>query len=135
MRSILLLVIFFGSALFLWAQTDNTSGDGPSLKLKSNTIDVGIVSGDSIISGVFTIYNVDKEPVSILHIFSDCSCAVSNYSTEPIAPGDSLQFEVSFDPANYRWGPFRRVFRIRSTGDGNRITAVLKGDIKKKYRK
>lgn len=136
MKFKLLILYIFGSALFLSAQTDSIkSASGGFLTLKEEIIDLGSISGDSIASAQFTLYNTGTEPVTILRIFSDCSCTVPEYSHDPIEPGDSTQFVVKYDPRGYRWGQFRRTLRIRTTASDPRLTAILKGSIARKYKK
>lgn len=131
------ILVLLMSALISWAQTDNSkvSHSGGYLELKQDVVDVGSVSGDSIVTAQFTIVNIGNEPATVKNIFSDCSCAIPNYSTDPIAPGDSIHFQVKYDPSKYKWGQFRRIFRISATGEKPHFSAVLKGAIKRKYRR
>ena len=130
-----------GTALLAAAQqADETpkAEDAPKggvLALKEATVDLGSISGDSVASAWFTLYNRGDQNVTVNRIFSDCSCAVASLPKEAIAPGDSARFEVRYDPRTYRWGEFRRVFRIRSTANNPNLSAVIKGKIKRKYRK
>lgn len=136
MRFKLLILPIFGSALFLSAQTDSIKpADGGYLTLKETAVDLGSISGDSIVNARFTLYNTGTEPVAILRIFSDCNCTVPSYNHDPIEPGDSTQFEVKYDPRGYRWGQFRRTLRIRSTASNSHLTAVIKGSIARKYKR
>lgn len=136
MRLKLLILYIFVSVLFLSAQTDSIKpAVGGFLTLKESSIDLGSISGDSIVKAQFTVYNTGTEPVSILRIFSDCNCTVPTYDHDPIEPGDSTQFEVKYDPRGYRWGQFRRTLRIRSTASNPHLSAFLKGSIARKYKK
>lgn len=135
------MMIAFGTALLSAAQTaDETpkAEDAPKggvLALKEHTINVGEISGDSIVKATFTLYNSGTEDVVVTQIFSDCSCAVASSPKEAIAPGDSVQVKVSYDPKGYKWKEFRRVFRIRSNATNPYLSAVLKGKIAKKQKK
>ncbi|MCM1505378.1 MAG: DUF1573 domain-containing protein [Muribaculum sp.] len=139
MRFKLLILYIIGSALILSAQTDSIKPAGDDgvgqLTLKPSTFDFGSISGDSIVTARFTLCNTGTEPVSILRIFSDCSCTVPSYSRTPIAPGDSTLFEVRYDPRGYRWGQFRRTLRIRTSIPGCYLNAVIKGSIARKYKR
>lgn len=136
MRLISLLLSIIGSALILSAQTDSIkSGNGGILALKEATIDLGSISGDSIVSARFTLYNKGTEPVRILRIFSDCNCTIPSYARDAIEPGDSAQFDVSYNPKGYRYGQFRRTLRIRSTASNPYLSAALKGTIARKHKK
>ncbi|MCM1139367.1 MAG: DUF1573 domain-containing protein [Muribaculum sp.] len=117
-----------------WGQ-ESTTSSGAFLTLKEHTVDLGKISGDSIVTARFTMYNTGDEPGVILKIFSSCNCAVPRYSHEPIAPGDSIQFEVRYDPRSYRWGRFRRSLKVRTTGANHIQSAVIVGEIERKYKK
>ncbi|MCM1021650.1 MAG: DUF1573 domain-containing protein [Muribaculum sp.] len=136
MRLKLIMLAIIGSALIVSAQTDSISpADGGFLKLKEATIDLGSISGDSIVTARFTVYNTGTQPVEIIRIFSSCSCTVPTFTRQPIQPGDSTQFDVSYDPRGYRWGQFRRTLRIRSTATNKFLTAIIKGSIARKYKR
>lgn len=129
-------ILLLLSAMMVSAQADSIAPvEEEPLKLKTSIVDVGTISGDSIVEARFTIYNTGSEPMSILRINSDCNCTVPSYSREPIAPGDSVDFEVRYDPRGYRWGQFRRTLRIRTTAPKPYLTAILKGSIARKYKR
>lgn len=117
------------------AQTDSVAAKGGLLKLKEHTVILDQISGDSIVYASFTLYNAGDEDVEIIRIISDCSCSVPQYTPGKIAPGDSLKFDVKFDPRGYRWGRFHRILRIRSTAVNPYLSAVIKGTIAKRSRK
>lgn len=123
---VLLCAVWFSFPI--WSQSDSVSNGG-LLSLKQSTVDVGNIRGDSIVEGKFTLYNLGDQPIEILKIFSDCSCAVASYSGDPIEPGDSMTFVAKYDPRGYRYSRFRHRFRIRSTASNNYISAVLTGYI------
>ncbi|MCM1376876.1 MAG: DUF1573 domain-containing protein [Clostridium sp.] len=127
----LIMTILLGISPMVLLSQDH----GATLRLKEPTIDVGTISGDSIVSVIFTLYNAGDEPGTILKIFSSCSCAVADYSHDPIAPGDSIQFEVRYDPRSYRWGRFRRTLKVRTSGNNPVQSAIIVGEIERKYRK
>lgn len=116
-------------SLPIWSQSDAVSNGG-RISLKQSTVDVGNIKGDSIVEGKFTVYNIGDQPVEILKIFSDCSCAVASFSSDPVEPGDSMTFVAKYDPRGYKYSRFRHRFRIRSTASNSYISAVLTGSIK-----
>lgn len=135
MRAKIFIVIALLTSLTMWAQGESQQEpEVRRLELVNQSVNMGTISGDSIVTATFTVRNVGDEPVSIMKVFSSCNCAVASYSKEPIAPGDSLNFEVRYDPRDSRWGEFRRTFRIR-TSDNKYLSAILKGSIARKYRR
>lgn len=114
-----------------YAQHKENNDEGGVLWLANSTVDVGAVSGDSIVSGTLTLYNKGAVPVEIIKIFTDCSCSATSYSDQPIAPGDSLNVTLKFNPRGYKYNRFRNRFRIRSTATNPYLSAFLTGSIKK----
>lgn len=106
-----------------------TSSAGGYLEIKDPVIDLGVISGDSIVIVGFMMYNTGTEPVAIIKISSSCDCAVPYYKNEIIAPGDSAQFEVSYNPIGYGWGEFQRDFLIHTTASNSYISAEITGII------
>ncbi|MCM1452132.1 MAG: DUF1573 domain-containing protein [Clostridium sp.] len=114
---------------------DSVGRRGGRLELKEATVDLGEIKGDSVVTGIFTVYNRGDEPVAIINVFSDCSCTVPSVSKEPIEPGDSVELVVRYDPRKYKYGRFRRIMRIRSTAENPYLTAVLTGTIERNRRR
>lgn len=114
-----------------YAQHEENNDEGSVLWLANSTVDVGAVSGDSVVCGNLTLYNKGPVPVEIIKIFTDCRCSVASYTDSTIAPGDSLIVTVKFDPKGYKYYRFRNRFRIRSTASNSYISAFLTGTIKK----
>lgn len=132
-RSLIIFSIAFFCHLYMhiYAQSEEIIERSSILCLAESTVDVGEVSGDSVVIGNLILYNKGSVTVEILKIFTDCRCTVASYTDRPIAPGDSSIVTVKFDPKGYKYYRFRNRFRIRSTASNSYLSAFLTGTIKK----
>ena len=104
---------------------------GPSLHLESREVDLGSLPKDSIKQGVVWVHNSGDEPLVITQVFTDCGCTATEYSKDPIAPGDSTMLRVSFNSHGRGPGRFRKVVRIRSNSRNHTELLFIKGKIKR----
>lgn len=78
---------------------------------------------------VFTFKNVGTEPLQITAVRASCGCTASNYTREPVAPGQKGFVEAIYNPA-YRPGPFQKSVSVTSNDpDRGTIVLVIKGDV------
>lgn len=64
-----------------------------------------------VVNCTFKAVNDGDEPLVILNARANCGCTRPSYSTDPVAPGDTLVVSVGFDP-NGRPGRFTKYIRI-----------------------
>lgn len=75
----------------------------------------------------FSFVNDGTEPVSILAARASCGCTTPQYSREPVAPGDTADITVTYDPAG-RPGRFSKYVAIDLSA-GGRTKLVVKGTV------
>jgi hypothetical protein len=73
---------------------------------------------------VYTFRNTGKETIKILRLVSTCSCASATCSVRSVAPGESGQINVRYNPKGHPGRFERKVFVY--TQEENNPTAVLK---------
>lgn len=111
-----------------------TTGAVPHLVvIPDSIIDVGEFEERKPQTREFYIKNTGDEPLTILKVFSGCSCTRVNYSPVPVAPGDSLAMTVTLDGRNRRPGPIKKVLRITTNADNNIVNILVKGEIVKPF--
>jgi uncharacterized protein (DUF58 family) len=59
--------------------------------------DAGTVAKGEIVEATFTLKNTGEYPLIIADVKEACSCTVSEYPEEPIAPGESGTLSASVD--------------------------------------
>ena len=75
---------------------------------------------------VMQLINVGDEPLVIVKARASCGCTTPKYSTKPIAPGDTLDITVAYDPVG-RPGRFSKKIYIDTNGEESRSTLTISG--------
>ena len=73
---------------------------------------------------IYTFMNVGEEPIEILRLVSTCSCATATCTVKSVAPGESAQITVRYNPKGHPGRFERKVFMY--TQPGTNPAAVLK---------
>lgn len=104
----------------------HASGVTPSLKFIPEKVDFGIIrEEDGVVKKIVKAVNVSSDSTFIISARTSCGCSAVDYSQEMIAPGDTAEVVVIYDPAN-RPGKFLKTARF-FTGEeriGNSIKLV-----------
>lgn len=73
------------------------------LRFARETHDFGRVrEAKGAVSHVFKFTNEGAEPVAVDIVVASCGCTTGDYSRRPIAPGESGEIRVTFEPAGFR---------------------------------
>ena len=84
------------------------------LALHADSYDFGRIGEyDGLVTTTFTFTNTGSNPLVITDVRATCSCTVTKYSIEPIAPNGQGWITVSYNP-NGRPGKFSRTVTIKS---------------------
>ena len=73
---------------------------------------------------IYTLKNVGEEEIKIVRLVSTCSCAAATCHVKSVAPGESAQINVRYNPKGHPGRFERKVFVY--TQDGNNPAAVLR---------
>lgn len=80
------------------AERDATSSKFPVIEFNEVEHDFGEIEAKTPVETVFTYKNVGEAPLVITDIKSSCGCTVpKDWSTEPLAVGETGQFTVKFN--------------------------------------
>lgn len=69
-----------------------------TIKMNKMEHDFGTITTSDPVNTTFTITNTGKNPLIISSAKGSCGCTVPTYPTAPIAPGESGDIEVAFNP-------------------------------------
>lgn len=75
------------------------SGEYPQFTFDKVEHDFGTINEGDVVTTTFNFTNTGKSPLIIARALGSCGCTVPSYPTEPIAPGESGNIEVSFNSA------------------------------------
>lgn len=95
-----------------------------TFKMNKMEHDFGTISDVDHVHTTFTITNTGKEPLIITSAKGSCGCTVPTYPTAPIAPGESGDIEVSFDPAGKPGVNTKTVTLIANTEPANTVLTI-----------
>jgi len=80
------------------AERDATAGDFPVINFTEAEHDFGKIADGTPVETKFVYTNTGNAPLVVSNIKSTCGCTVpSDWSREPLAPGDSSEFTVKFN--------------------------------------
>jgi len=111
-------------------QTGNPISKGPLIEVTPTSYDLGIVIYGEVASHTFSVKNAGTEPLEILRLSTSCGCTKAMIAEEDkiIAPGQSVDMLVTFDPAVHEddsdLGDIIRVVYIRTNDPKNPETEV-----------
>lgn len=76
----------------------------------------------------FKLVNNGAEPISITGARANCGCTRPEYSTKPVAPGDTAVIRVGFDPKG-RPGRFSKRINVDCSGEPRRTALTITGTV------
>lgn len=102
---------------------------GPLLKLTETVYDFGNVErkgGD--VSHVFPFRNEGDRPLVVLRVVTSCSCVKASFPKRPVAPGQSGEIRITYEPHKSEPGAFNKVIQIYSNSVSGRDIVTVQGN-------
>jgi hypothetical protein len=86
------------------------------IELSTTNFDFGAISNRKAVSQEFTVRNTGQGELSIVGVSTSCGCTTAQIDKQQLAPGETAQLTVTFDPLvhNGATGEFVRVVYVRS---------------------
>lgn len=113
--------------LALCAATAVAATAAPRLRWLSTLCDFGAFSEEEgRVTALFKAVNEGDEPVVVIEARANCGCTTPQYSTSPVAPGDTLTLSVSYDPDG-RPGRFSKNVHVDTNTEPSRSKLTVKG--------
>ena len=78
------------------------------------------------VSAVFTFTNRGDSPLVISKVTTSCGCTASEWTQEPVAPGEQGYIKATYDPAN-RTNFFNKSVTVYSNGNPSKIVLTIQG--------
>ena len=115
------------------------SSESPIMTFDKNVHDFGTINEGETVSTLFKFTNTGKSDLIVVDARGSCGCTVPTYPKNiPIAPGESGEMVVSFDPSNKPNLQQKTVTISANTANGRetlRIKAMVAPDpVKQKQR-
>lgn len=106
------------------ANTTKAVTETTSMKVDRLVHDFGTITDDKPVSTTFTITNTGKKPLIISQAKGSCGCTVPTYPKTPIAPGETGNIEVTFNPKGKAGAQNKTVTLIANTTPANTVMNI-----------
>jgi len=100
------------NATFNWAET---------------SFDFGKIKQNIPATHEFTFVNKGNAPLVISSVQASCGCTVTEYSKEPIAPGQKGYVKATYNAA--KTGMFTKTVTINANAEESIVTLTIKGEV------
>lgn len=98
--------------------------DLTSLSVDRMEHDFGKISDVAPVETKFVITNTGDKPLLISNAQGSCGCTVPEYPKEPIAPGESRDMKVSFNPSGKEGAQTKTVTITANTPEGTTVLNI-----------
>ncbi len=103
------------------------AAEGPDIFWRETFHNFGAFNeDDGIARTAFRYVNTGDEPLVLLNVRTTCGCTVADWSRKPLAPGDSAEIVVDYDPAG-RLGRFEKGVIVDANTEPRRTRLTIKG--------
>ena len=130
---VFLLVGFFALNSHAQVKTKPVAGSDSEVKITEKTQitfknavhDFGAINEGDTVETTFEYTNTGNAPLQIQNIKASCGCTIpSNWSREPLQPGDSGSFTVKFNSNNKPNRQQKKISIICNTKKGNEYVTI-----------
>ena len=101
----------------------------PKLTFDRNSYDFGNIKKGATATTTFTLTNYGQQDLLIRQIKPNCGCTVTKLKKDKIAPGKSVEMEVSFDSSGRRGRQYKTVTVFSNDPTAPTQTISLKAEI------
>lgn len=103
------------------------SAASPEIKWLATEYNFGAFDEDNgVATCEFRYVNTGDAPLVVLNVHTSCGCTTPDYSTAPLAPGDTAAITVKYDPAG-RPGRFNKKIQVDSNTPAKRSKLTITG--------
>ncbi|PLX21982.1 MAG: hypothetical protein C0599_07255, partial [Salinivirgaceae bacterium] len=123
------------SALIISISALNAQQQGPHIAFDKVLHDYGKINeNDGLAKYNFEFTNTGSAPLIINEVKPTCGCTSSDYTKQPVNPGEKGFISAEYNPKN-RPGPFNKTIRvITNSVDNPNVLLRIKGDVNPKPR-
>lgn len=110
------------------AKSDMVIGEYTTLEV-NDVFDGGTVIKGAIVRAEFEVKNTGDYPLVIADIRPACSCTVSEYEQDPIAPGESTTIVASVDTDKLNTGVINKPVTVTANTKPSTTTLTIKATV------
>lgn len=129
MKKVLSIIAFIAVTGAVTAQTAASTENTPEFQFVSEVFDFGNIPQGVPAEARFEFTNVGKEPLIITDVQKTCGCTKTEWSKEPIAPGQKGWIVAEYNAANE--GAFTKAITVMSNTKTPTMKLTFKGTVVK----
>lgn len=95
---IVLVFVAYGYWRAISSNTNVDSSIGPRIELEPTQFDFGEVKFGKVVEHTFKVKNAGEKVLEINRVSTSCACTKAKIEKEKIAPGETVNLLVTFDP-------------------------------------
>jgi hypothetical protein len=115
-------------ALVILASVVCLAQPAPHVSFDATHFDFGKISADAKVSHRFKVTNTGKAPLNITRLNPSCGCTSTVLGKWTLAPEESTEIEVTFNPAGFR-GVSRKSIQVVSDDPASPATLTFEADV------
>jgi hypothetical protein len=109
--------------------TQPVNPNAGEFKWVEETHDFGTIPQNVPVKNKFMFTNTGKEPIIISNVQKTCGCTVTDWTKEPIMPGQTGFVMAEFNAA--KEGPFTKAITVQSDSKTPSVKLYFKGTVQK----
>lgn len=131
MNKIIKTTIFACLGLFLVACSGDSEAEiGEYTTIEFDEVyDAGTVAKGEIVEAKIELKNTGEYPLVIANVQAACSCTVSEYSEDPVAPGESAFIYAEVNTDNTKKGVITKTVTISTNTRPSSNTVTIKSKV------
>jgi len=100
-----------------------------TISAEETSYDFGKIQEDNgSVAHSFVITNKGDAPLVLTRVIASCGCTTSDWTKEPIAPGQKGEVKVVYDPKGHP-GPFTKSISVFSNGKSGSYLLTIRGEV------
>jgi hypothetical protein len=133
MKHIILATLLGLTLSFFNTQAQTENKQGPIIKFEETSYDFGTIEENSYATHIFKFTNVGDQPLVLKNVRPACGCTASDWTKEPIMPGETGFVTAKFNSRGYGGRSFHKSVTVTTNNEKNPIQVIyFKGFVKKK---
>ena len=106
---------------------------GPKIKFEETTFDFGEIEEGTYAKHVFTFTNIGDKPLLLKEVKPACGCTASDWTREPVMPGETGNVTAVFNSHGYGGRTFHKSVTVTTNMNENgQVILFFKGSVIKK---
>jgi hypothetical protein len=121
------------SSSFAQLPDDNKDVEGPKIKFDEISFDFGEITEGTYAKHIFKFKNIGDKPLVLKEVKPACGCTASEWTRQPVLPGEEGQITAVFNSRGYGGRSFHKSISVTTNMHVNAQKVLFfKGSVKKK---